>query len=102
MISAISTSNPAPSLDALIYQVNVDKPRRGAGRYSTIMFSGSEARLLRRILAMCEPARDTLANLGLAEDGLLIAYAKGSNSKHPSGLFITGLVRAARRCEGLA
>ena len=80
---------PGSKPGAWIYQVDVDKPRRGADRYSTIMFSGSEARLLQRILAMCEPARDTLTNLGFAEDGVLIACAKGSRSNHPSGLFIT-------------
>ena len=72
-----------------IYQVDVDKPRRGAGRYSTISFAGSAARLLQQILAMCEPARDTLTELDCTEDGVLIACAKKIKSNHPTGLFIT-------------
>ena len=72
-----------------IYPVDVDKPRRGSDRYRPITFSGPAARLLQRTLAMGEPARDTLAELGFAEDPLLVACQKSRNSRHDSDLFAT-------------
>ena len=72
-----------------IYQVDVDKPRRGSDRYSSITFAGRAARLLQRILAIGEPARDTLDRLGIAEDPLFVACLKGSSARHESGVFVT-------------
>ena len=78
-----------------IYPVDVDKPRRGSDRYSPITFSGPAARLLQRTLAMGEPARDTLAELGFAEDPLFVACQMNSHSKHESDLFITDWMDAS-------
>ena len=80
---------PGPKPGRWIFQVNVDKPRRRSDRYSSITFSGPAARLLQRTVAMGKPARDTLAELGFAEDPLLISCAQRNRSTHESGLFIT-------------
>ena len=83
-----------------IYPVDVDKPRRGSDSDSSITFSGPAARLLQRTLAMGEPARDTLAGLGFAEDPLLIACKKNRHPKQRNDSFVTewmdvgGAVRA--------
>ena len=61
---------PGPRPGRWIYGVDIDKPRRGSGRYSSITFSGRAARLLQRTVAIGKPARDTLAELGFAEDPL--------------------------------
>ena len=80
---------PGPKPGRWIYGVDIDKPRRGSHRYSTITFSGSAARLLLRTVAMGKPARDTLNALGFARDPLLIACLARSNSTHESNLFVT-------------
>ena len=85
---------PGPKPGRWIYQVDVDKPRRGSGRYSSITFSGPAARLLQRTVAMGKPARDTLAELGFAEDPLLISCIQRNRSGHESGLFFTDWSRA--------
>ena len=72
-----------------IYQVDVDKPRGGADRYSTVSFSGSAARLLQRTLAITEPARETLTRLGHAGDAVLIACKMNGPLKHENCPFIT-------------
>ena len=74
--------------------MDIDKPRRGSDRYSSITFSGSAARLLQRTVAMGKPARDTLTALGFAEDPLLISCIQKKRSRHESGLFITDWMRA--------
>ena len=81
--------NPGPKLGRWIYQANTEKPRRGAAGYEPVMFVGSSARLLQRILDVTQPARDALNALGFQEDPLLIACAAKGNSRHPSGVFIT-------------
>ena len=78
-----------------IYQVDVDKPRRGRDRNSTITFSGPAARLLQRTRAMGQPARDTLAELGFAEDPLFVSCQMNSRSTHESDLFITDWMDAS-------
>ena len=80
---------PGPKPEPWVYSVDVDKPRRGSGRYSTVTFSGRAARLLQRTVAIGEPARDTLNGLGFAEDPLLVACQKKSQSKHDRHLFVT-------------
>ena len=85
---------PGPKPGRWIYRVDVDKPRRGSDRYSSITFSGRAARLLQRTVAMGKPARDTLAELGFAEDPLLISCIQRNRSRHESGLFITDWRRA--------
>ena len=87
---------PGPRPGRWIYQVDVDKPRRGSDRYSSITFSGRAARLLQRTVAMGKPARDTLTALGFAEDPLLISCTQRSRSRHESGLFITHWRRAEK------
>ena len=80
---------PALKPGRWIYQVDVDKPRRGHGRYSSITFSGPAARLLQRTVAMGEAARDTLTELGFTEDPLLISCTQRKRSRHESDLFVT-------------
>ena len=80
---------PGPKPGRWIYRVDIDKPRRGSGRYSSITFSGRAARLLQRTVAMGKPARDTLNELGFAKDPLLIACLVRSSSRHESGVFVT-------------
>ena len=80
---------PGPKPGRWIYQVDVDKPRRGSDRYSSITFSGPAARVLQRTVAMGKPARDTLTELGFAEDPLFVACQLKSRSRHESGLFVT-------------
>ena len=77
-----------------IYQVDLDKPRRGSDRYSQITFSGSVARLLQRTLALGEPARDTLAGLGFSEDPLFVSCQRNGYARHESDLFITDWMSA--------
>ena len=72
-----------------IYQVDVDKPRRGSDSDSSITFSGPAARLLQRTLAIGELARDTLAGLGFAGDAVLIACKKNRHPKQQSDSFVT-------------
>ena len=80
---------PGPQPGPSIYSVDVDKPRRRSGRYSTVTFSGNAARLLQQTVAIGEPARATLNGLGFAEDPLFVACQKKSHSKHDSDLFVT-------------
>ena len=80
---------PGLKPDRWIYRVDVDKPRRGRDRNSSITFSGSAARLLQRTVDMGKPARDTLTELGFTEDPLLISCIQRRRSGHESGLFIT-------------
>ena len=87
---------PGPRPGRWIYGVDIDKPRRGSGRYSSITFSGRAARLLQRTVAIGKPARDTLAELGFAEDPLLISCIQRNRSRHESHLFITDWRRAER------
>ena len=84
---------PGPKPGRWIYGVDVDKPRRASDRYSSITFSGRAARLLQRTVAMGKPARDTLTELGFAEDPLLISCIQRKRSRHESGLFITDWMR---------
>ena len=80
---------PALKPGRWIYQVDIDKPRRGNDRYSSITFSGPAARLLQRVVAMGEAARDTLTELGFAGDPLFVACQVNSFSRHASDLFVT-------------
>ena len=83
-------SQPGLKPGRTIYSVAVHKPRRGAGPNPPETFSGSSARLLRRIVEMAQPARDTLTELGYPEDRLLVAALEcGDDSRHPSGMFAT-------------
>ena len=73
-----------------IYSVAVTKPRRGNVPQPPETFSGSSERLLRRILEISQPARDTLTELGYPEDRLLVAALERDDSpRHPSGMFAT-------------
>lgn len=73
-----------------IYSVAVNKPRRGDLSQYSETFAGPPARLLSRIVEMCQPARDTLTELGNPEDRLLVAcLEKDDDSRHSSGLFAT-------------
>lgn len=85
---------PGPRPGRWIYTVDVDKPRRGSGRYSSITFSGRAARLLQRTVDIGKPARDTLNGLGFAEDPLLISCTQRNRSSHESGLFTIDWMRA--------
>ena len=90
---------PGRKPGSVIYSVAVTKPR--SPRPRTVTFSGSSARLLERILAMTQPARDTLTTLGYPEDHLLVAvFTRDDDSRNGSGMFATDW-RDARGAAGV-
>ena len=85
-----ATRVPGPRPGRWIYQLDLEKPRRGHDSHSPITLTGREARLWERTVALTQPARDTLAALGYPTEQLLFACRKGgSRPTHPSGIFIT-------------
>ena len=84
-----ATRVPGPRAGHSIYQLDMEKPRRGADSYSPITLSGRGARAWDRTVALTQQTRDTLATLGQPTDQLLVACAKGARTAHPTGIFIT-------------
>ncbi|MEB3065043.1 hypothetical protein [[Mycobacterium] zoologicum] len=57
-----------------VYTVNTDKPRRGTNRYSAEILAGEAGKLWENALALTEPCRTALAELGTPSEKLLIAH----------------------------
>lgn len=74
----------------IAYGITLDKPRRGPEhRYDTEYLAGRKARLWEMVVALTQPARDTLAALGYPTDHLLIAASPNCATSHPTGVFVT-------------
>ena len=84
-----ATRVPGPRAAHWIYQLDLEKPRRGADSYSPITLTGRGARAWERTVALTQPARDTLATLGQPTDQLLVACARGARTAHPTRIFMT-------------
>ena len=84
-----ATRVPGPRAGHWIYQLDLEKARRGDDSYSPITLTGRGARAWERTVALTQQARDTLATLGQPTDQLLVACAKGARTAHPTGIFIT-------------
>ena len=84
-----ATRVPGPRAGHWIYQLDLEKPRRGDDSYSPITLTGRGARTWERTLALTQPARDTLAKLGQPTDQLLVACARGGRTAHETEIFIT-------------
>ena len=83
LVSARGRSRP-------IYVVRLDKPRRGpAHRSSAITLAGKAARLWERTVAVTQPIRDRLAEVGQPSDRLFLAVAGAWDESHLGGLFIS-------------
>ena len=75
--------------DPPVHLVDMEKPRRGAGRHFSNPFAGKSAVLWELAVSLTQPARDTLDALGHPTDKLFVAVNQGRPSTDDCGLFRT-------------
>lgn len=87
-----ATRVPGPKPGHWIYQLDLEKPRRGDDSYSPITLTGRGARTWERTVALTQSVRDTLVTLGEPTDQLLVACARNGGTAHPTGIFMTNWI----------
>jgi hypothetical protein len=71
-INSFDSSDPVT--EESVHTVEVDKPRRGAKRYSAEILTGDAGKLWETAVRLTQPCRDALEALGSPSDKLLIAH----------------------------
>ena len=80
---------PSPSVRQRLVRLNIDKPRRGDDRHSSVTLVGREALLWEQTVAMTNAVRETLATLGDEEDHLFVAVSRRRTTAQPTVGFFT-------------
>ena len=80
---------PSPSVKQRLVRLNIDKPRRGDDRHSSVTLVGREALLWEQTVAMTSAVRDALATRGYEEDHLFVAGSRTLGTAHATRGFFT-------------
>jgi hypothetical protein len=85
-VNSFSSSDPVA--EESVHTVDIDKPRRGAKRYSAEILTGDAGKLWETAVRLTQPCRDALQALGSSSDKLLIAH-RHKNYSEAGGPFRT-------------